>query len=329
MRILLCNDDGLNAPGIQVLKEHLAKQGHDIVTVAPAGESSGKSHAMTFDRPVMVEQISAREFAVHGTPADCAFIGLCGLMADSPPHFLVSGVNHGLNLGVDVNYSGTIGAASQAALLGYRAIAASVDLERSRLAGSSPEQAFERAAQLVAEPVERLAHLKWPARLVLSLNHPGIEPRGIKPANCHAVVPYAPRLVSLTTEDSSRRQYLIDGVREDVCEDVEQDLAIVLAGYVSVSFLDVRQSISYSDTLVQALFAALGARTPTLASKRSSRLKLRWLKTVVVSVGKSVQEASGGDRKGEQKRTADEVPKQVADIKTGAVTDLAGVMSSR
>ena len=266
MRILLCNDDGLNAPGIQILKECLAEQGHDVVTVAPAGESSGKSHAMTFHRPVMVEQISAREFAVHGTPADCAFIGLCGLMADSPPHFLVSGINHGLNLGVDVNYSGTVGAASQASLLGFRAIAASVDLERPRLTGNPPEQAFERAAQLVTESVERLAHLKWPARLSLNLNHPGIEPRGIKRANCHAVVPYTPRLVSLTTDESFRRQYLIDGVR-DVCEDVEQDLAIVHAGYVSISFLDVRQSIPYSDTQVQALFAALGARTPIPASE--------------------------------------------------------------
>ena len=120
MRILLCNDDGYQAQGIQTLARVLKSQGHEVVVVAPSEERSGQSHAMTFFRPVLSKEVSPGVWAVHGTPADCATIGLQQLFSDNLPDLVVSGINHGLNVGWDVNYSGTVGAATEAALLGHK-----------------------------------------------------------------------------------------------------------------------------------------------------------------------------------------------------------------
>jgi 5'-nucleotidase len=134
MHLLLSNDDGYQAQGIQILAKHLQSLGHKITVVAPSGEQSAQSHAMTFYQPIRVRQILENTYAVDGSPADCVALALTKIL---PPHekpdFVIAGINHGLNVGIDVNYSGTVGAATEASLMGYKAIAVSADVQQKKI----------------------------------------------------------------------------------------------------------------------------------------------------------------------------------------------------
>ena len=130
-RVLLTNDDGIEAEGLAVLAETIAPHVREVWTVAPAGGRSAASVMMSLRRRLAVEARGPRRFAVEGSPADCVTVALQQVMADSPPDLVLSGVNHGANLGDDLNFSGTVGAAIAAALDDVPAIAVSV--------GHSPE----------------------------------------------------------------------------------------------------------------------------------------------------------------------------------------------
>ncbi|GGB84453.1 5'/3'-nucleotidase SurE [Pseudoduganella buxea] len=121
MRILISNDDGYLAPGINALAEALA-QIADIVVVAPDSNRSGASNSLSLDRPLSVQQAANGFYFVNGTPTDCVHIALTGLM-DTPPDLVVSGINHGPNMGDDTLYSGTVAAATEGYLFGIPAIA--------------------------------------------------------------------------------------------------------------------------------------------------------------------------------------------------------------
>lgn len=122
MKLLLTNDDGIQAIGLQALISVVSQIG-DPVIVAPAGPQSGCSHAVTWEKAVRVEQHSQTAYAVHGTPADCTRLGLLRLVPDAK--WVVSGINHGGNLGADVYYSGTVAAVREAVLHGWPGIAVS------------------------------------------------------------------------------------------------------------------------------------------------------------------------------------------------------------
>ena len=120
MKFLLSNDDGIDARGLAALLEAAGEFG-ECVVVAPAGPQSGMSHAVTWEGGVRLEQRAADRFAVHGTPADCARLGLLHAAPDAD--WILSGINHGANLGADVYYSGTVAAVREAALHGWPGIA--------------------------------------------------------------------------------------------------------------------------------------------------------------------------------------------------------------
>jgi len=120
MKFLLSNDDGINAPGLAALVTAAEEFGEPVV-VAPAAPQSGVSHAVTFDNAVRLEKRGESRFAVHGTPADCARLGLLRVVPDA--HWVLSGINHGANLGADVHYSGTVAAVREAVLHGWPGIA--------------------------------------------------------------------------------------------------------------------------------------------------------------------------------------------------------------
>src|SRR5690242_261744 len=124
LRILLTNDDGYFSPGIHALKDALQPLG-EVVIVAPELEASAVGHALTLRRPLRLEQISAGIYAVDGTPTDCVNIAIDEVL-DAPPDLIVSGINKGLNIGDDVTYSGTVAGALEGALLGYPALAVSL-----------------------------------------------------------------------------------------------------------------------------------------------------------------------------------------------------------
>ncbi len=128
MRILITNDDGINAPGLVVLDalaRDLAGPQGDVWTVAPAFEQSGVGHCISYTHPTMISEFGPRRFAAEGTPADCVMAGIYDVMKDSPPDLILSGVNRGNNAAENVLYSGTIGAAMEGALQGVRSIALS------------------------------------------------------------------------------------------------------------------------------------------------------------------------------------------------------------
>ena len=121
-RILLTNDDGINAPGMKVLQRIARSLSNDVWVVAPEGEHSGASHSLTLTAPLRLRKISAKKFAVEGTPTDCVMMAMNQVMADNPPDLLLSGVNRGANMGEDVTYSGTIAAAMEGTLVGVPSI---------------------------------------------------------------------------------------------------------------------------------------------------------------------------------------------------------------
>ncbi len=125
MRILLTNDDGIGSPGLVFLRDAL-KERHEVVLAAPSGERSAVGHGITLDRPLFVRRLSGDEesYEISGTPADCVRLGLGPLRGD-PVDLVISGPNRGYNLGFDLFYSGTVGAAMEAAMQGKKAIALS------------------------------------------------------------------------------------------------------------------------------------------------------------------------------------------------------------
>lgn len=244
MRILLCNDDGYQAMGIQTLATTLRSAGHDITIVAPHEERSGQSHAMTFFRPVMVRTIDPHTFAVHGTPADCAFLALHDLFKNENFDLIISGINHGLNVGWDVNYSGTVGAATEAASLGYKAIAVSVDLDGCETR-EKMQKAFQNAAELVLYFVNNQDKISWPKLEVLNLNHPGLRMKGLRTASCSSIsvyVPTAHKMVSNELDQRGTHVYMIGGDARRGSDVAEQDVNLIQQGFATASFLEVRQA---------------------------------------------------------------------------------------
>lgn len=128
MRILVTNDDGIGAPGLKVaeaIAADLAGPSGSVTVVAPAFEQSGVAHMVSYVRPMRIERLEDRRFAVEGSPADCVLAGLHEVMKDAAPDLVLSGVNRGHNVAEDTVYSGTVGAAMEAALHGVRAVALS------------------------------------------------------------------------------------------------------------------------------------------------------------------------------------------------------------
>ncbi|MEY4271063.1 MAG: hypothetical protein RLZZ58_2279 [Pseudomonadota bacterium] len=177
MRILLTNDDGINAPGLVVL-ERIARQfSDDVWVVAPADENSGAGHSLTLSRPVRVRRISDRRFAVAGTPTDSVMMALGVIMTDARPDLILSGVNRGANLGDDVTYSGTVSAAMEGALAGVRSIALSQVYGREGMGDAVPFAAAEAWGPRVLSP---LLDMDFAPRSLVNINFPALDPAAIK-----------------------------------------------------------------------------------------------------------------------------------------------------
>ena len=164
MRILLSNDDGYFAPGLQALAEALLPLG-EVTVVAPERDRSGASNSLTLDRPLTVRRSHLGYLYVNGTPTDCVHLAVTGLL-DRLPDIVVSGINHGANMGDDTIYSGTVAAATEGFLLGIPAIAVSL---ASRQSGH-----FATAGQVAARLVRRVIDRGFPAPCLLNVNVPDV-----------------------------------------------------------------------------------------------------------------------------------------------------------
>src|SRR5512140_1792403 len=173
MRILLSNDDGYFAPGLERLAAALAARA-EITVVAPERDRSGASNSLTLDRPLTVRRAPNGFLFVNGTPTDCVHLAVTGLL-DKLPDMVISGINHGANMGDDTIYSGTVAAATEGFLLGIPSIAVS-------LSGSG-EGHFESAAAVVVKLVERFRAQPPEAAVLLNVNVPNVpaaDLRGLK-----------------------------------------------------------------------------------------------------------------------------------------------------
>jgi len=174
MEILLTNDDGIHAPGLRSMYAALGQAGHTVCVVAPLTEQSAVGHAVTMSMPLKIRPVEEPGFSglgVPGYPADCVKLALCSLM-DKKPDLVVSGINAGANVGVDVLYSGTVSAATEAALMGVRALSVSVDDFR-------PTDLTEQA-RYTADFIERQPWAEMPLRRVLNLNFPKLPMSEVK-----------------------------------------------------------------------------------------------------------------------------------------------------
>jgi 5'-nucleotidase len=173
MRMLLANDDGVSSDGLAALAEALQELG-EVWVVAPDSERSAQSHSLSLHRPLRVDKIRPRWYAVDGTPADCVYLGLNGLL-DGPPDVVISGVNKGSNLGTDIHYSGTVAAAREAALSGFLAIAVSLHLEPADV-----DRHWHTATGVVKRLLPRVLQSGLPPRTLLNVNTPNVPASALR-----------------------------------------------------------------------------------------------------------------------------------------------------
>jgi 5'-nucleotidase len=262
MRILITNDDGINAPGLAVLEaiaRDLAGPTGEVWIVAPAFEQSGVAHCISYTHPTMIAELGPRRFAAEGSPADCVLAGLYHVMKDARPDLVLSGVNRGNNSGENVLYSGTIGGAMEAALHGLRAVALSQFFgpDNARL-----DDPFEAAAAYGASLVRRLLdQAPWDDgadyRLFYNVNFPALPAAGVK--GIRAATQGFRRYTAFSLEphlSPSGRQFLwIKGGEQGRPTGPGTDVTANVEGYVSVTPL--RADLTAHDRMAE-LEARLG-----------------------------------------------------------------------
>ncbi|HVZ04268.1 5'/3'-nucleotidase SurE [Hyphomicrobium sp.] len=177
MRILITNDDGINAKGLEILKAIALGISSDVWTVAPETNQSGTSHSMTLHTPLRLRTLDDRTHAVAGTPTDCVIMAVRHILKHQPPDLILSGINHGSNLAEDITYSGTVAAAMEGAVLGIRSIALSLmmgfeDGERRALWDTPLAHAPQLIKTLIAQ--------KWNPNTLINVNFPDTPPEAVK-----------------------------------------------------------------------------------------------------------------------------------------------------
>ena len=177
MRILLTNDDGVNATGLRILETIAREFSDDIWVVAPTEEQSGSGHSLTLTVPVRLRKLGERRFCVTGTPTDAVMMGLAHIMKEARPDLILSGVNRGANLGEDVTYSGTVSAAMEGALAGIPSIALSQSYPREGMGDTVPFAAAEAWAGRVLAP---LLAAPFAPRTLVNVNFPALPPDAVK-----------------------------------------------------------------------------------------------------------------------------------------------------
>jgi 5'-nucleotidase len=167
-RILVSNDDGVDAHGIKLLEKVARGLSADVWVVAPASEQSAVAHSLTVRRPLRMQKVSRRRYAVDGTPTDSVLLGVRQLLRDKKPALLLSGVNRGGNLGEDVTYSGTVAAAMEGTLLGIPSIAFSLQVN------SEAPPRWSTAEHWAPRLIRTLAASGWPRNVLINVNFPDV-----------------------------------------------------------------------------------------------------------------------------------------------------------
>lgn len=174
-RILLTNDDGIDAPGLAVLEQVAATLASEVWVVAPEHDQSGTSHSISLHQPLRYSRRGERRFGISGTPGDCVVMAVRHLMQDSLPDLVLSGVNRGANLGVETVFSGTVGAAMTGMLFGIPSIAL------SQTFGDPAAVRWDTARQVAPDVIRRLYAAGWDIHACLNVNFPNVAPAEVGP----------------------------------------------------------------------------------------------------------------------------------------------------
>lgn len=249
-RILVSNDDGVEAPGIKVLEEIARTLSDDVWVVAPESEQSAVAHSLTIRRPLRIKKLSERRYCVDGTPTDSVLLGVRQLLADKKPDLILSGINRGSNMGDDVSYSGTVAAAIEGALLGIPSIALSQHIIRDE-----PVK-WDTARHWAPDIIRRLVASGWPENVLININFPDLPADQVTGV---AVASQGKRKIGdeLVERIDPRGQpyYWIGGQRLEDPGRAGTDLEAVYRGQVAVTPLGV-------DFTHQATLSKLAASFP-------------------------------------------------------------------
>jgi 5'-nucleotidase len=242
MKVLLTNDDGIEAKGLNAMRRALLElPGIELAVIAPDGNRSATGRSITTRKALSVEEIDFGDgstgFATDGTPVDCVRFAALGLIPFQP-ELIVSGINHGSNLGDDITYSGTVAAALEGIVLGLPAIAVSQQVEHGRLdAWTGPQrwsdQHFAQSAAFTAAIVDRLDDVPMPEGTLLNINAPAGVAEGTSVCRLGKRI-YRDQLKRAPDEDG-RRRYHIYGDEPGYHEEEGTDFAALAAGRIAVT----------------------------------------------------------------------------------------------
>ncbi len=238
MRVLLTNDDGITAPGLQAVRRTLlALDGVDVDVIAPDSNRSATARSITTRSPLTVEEVEFGDgtvgYATDGTPVDCVRFAELGLVGGRPD-LIVSGINHGANLGDDITYSGTVAAAFEGIVLGIPAIAVSQQSSGGGMGYVSGQFDFGVAAQFSAQLVGRLGTEPMPEATLINVNCPAGDPAGIEVTKLGKRI-YNDELKLVGEESGGRRRYEIYGWQPGYEEIEGTDLHAVAQRRISVT----------------------------------------------------------------------------------------------
>jgi 5'-nucleotidase len=240
LRVLLTNDDGIDADGLQALRrELLALDDVELAVIAPDGNRSAMARSITTRRPLWVEEVDFGDgtvgYATDGTPVDCVRLARLGLIEGFDADVIVAGINHGANLGDDITYSGTVAAALEGVVLGLPSIAVSQQsVAREMDFRLGREFDFTHAARFVARVVEELDDVPLPEGTLLNVNVPAGDPDGVEVTKLGKRI-YRDQLKLSEEGEGGRRRYWIYGADPGFEDEPGTDLAAVAAGRIAVT----------------------------------------------------------------------------------------------
>jgi len=265
MRVLVSNDDGVDAPGIRILADGLRAAGHEVLVVAPDRDRSGASNSLTLDMPVRVVQQDESSWRVFGTPTDCVHVAITGML-DDEPDIVVSGINNTANLGDDVIYSGTVAAAMEGRFLGLPSVAVSL------VTADHVGRHYETAARAAAEIIARLKTDPLPADTMLNVNVPDLpwdEIAGFEVTrlgNRHRAEACVPQ-----TDPRGRQWWWIGAAGPEQDAGAGTDFHAVRTGHISITPIQVDltryQALEQVASWVGGLAGSLGRPEPVPAAE--------------------------------------------------------------